>query len=43
MMHKACPTSLVAKSSREEKTADSQKNLIYTSAAQYLQDTGNNY
>ena len=33
----------LVQSSREEKTADSQKNLIYTSAAQYLQDTGNDY
>ena len=29
MMHEACPTSLLAKRSREEKTADSQKNMIY--------------
>ena len=29
MMYKACPTSLLAKHSREEKTADSQKNMIY--------------
>ena len=29
MVHKACPTSLLAKRSREEKTADSQKNMIY--------------